>query len=195
VSETLGQILSNCVDAQESLRILRQGLHEATRELQDLQERSRAVRKELCAVHDQVEQLGKDWHESAPLPPLPGSLEPAETAISLTEKTVSEAASPTESQPGPQGKAALGITVDPGAKVVEVLPGTPAEKAGLRPGDVLLGIDGKPTTTSEELLAAIGRADAGTEIRLQIARGEHTEEVTVQLADSSGAASLHDRLE
>jgi S1-C subfamily serine protease len=34
----------------------------------------------------------------------------------------------------------------PGVRVQEVLPGSPAEAAGIRPGDVILSLDGTPIT-------------------------------------------------
>jgi hypothetical protein len=239
MSETLGQMMGNCLDVQEYLRTLRQGLHEATQELHDLREQSRMVkqeliqteasvgglgralegarndiqdcfgetgekflslgqacrdlRQELREVHDQVEQLRKDQHESAFVPPLPGALEPAGRASAGTEEVVPVAPTLGVCDPGLQGKAALGITVDATATVVDVLPGTPADRAGLQTGDVLLGVDGKPITSGEDLRAVIFQASAGTEIRLQVAHGEQTKEVLAQLTESSSAAVLHDR--
>ncbi|GAB4108820.1 MAG: hypothetical protein Kow001_07470 [Acidobacteriota bacterium] len=50
----------------------------------------------------------------------------------------------------------LGIQESRGVLVMEVLEGTPAEKAGLRAGDVITAVNGKPVDSPEELSSALG---------------------------------------
>ena len=51
----------------------------------------------------------------------------------------------------------------------EVLPGTPADKAGLRPGDVVASIDGQPVVTWPQFVDAVHNSD-GREIHFDVLR-------------------------
>ena len=81
-------------------------------------------------------------------------------------------------------KAMLGVyseDAEPGAKVKEVVPGSAAEKAGLREGDVITAIDGKTISSSQDLIEAIGKHDKGDEISIGLKRNNSLEELTAQL--------------
>src|SRR5262245_57843883 len=60
-----------------------------------------------------------------------------------------------------QSVKALGVTQVHAILVVRLLPDGPAERAGLRPGDVIVELDGAPVGTSQELVAAIQRLGTG----------------------------------
>jgi S1-C subfamily serine protease len=68
-----------------------------------------------------------------------------------------------------------------GAYVTSVSPGTPAEAAGLRAGDVITNVGGQRITSSDELGTAIRRSKPGdsVEIRWQRAGAERTAIVTL----------------
>jgi serine protease Do len=53
---------------------------------------------------------------------------------------------------GPEARRAFGIadSVDKGAVITNVMPGGPAARAGLRPGDVLLEVNRKPVANARE---------------------------------------------
>jgi len=57
-----------------------------------------------------------------------------------------------------------------GALVTEVLPGDAAEKAGIKAGDVILGIDGKPAKDRRELIRMIAALRVGSKVGVQIVR-------------------------
>jgi Do/DeqQ family serine protease len=57
-----------------------------------------------------------------------------------------------------------------GAFVAEVVPGSPAETAGLEPGDVILSVDGEEVRTAAELRNEIGLKRIGEEVELEILR-------------------------
>jgi len=57
-----------------------------------------------------------------------------------------------------------------GALVGEVFPGDPADKAGIKPGDVLLGVNGKPAKDRRELLQMIAALHIGAKATIQILR-------------------------
>jgi carboxyl-terminal processing protease len=59
--------------------------------------------------------------------------------------------------------------------VVQVMPGSPARKGGLRPGDVLLEVNGKPVPgLSLKRVAEIVRGPAGSKVTLKVAHGGTT---------------------
>ena len=63
-------------------------------------------------------------------------------------------------------------------------PGGPAEKAGLRPGDVVVKFEGKPVTDDGELIVAIRARAVGDEVTLTIRRGGSEQDVTMVLQGS-----------
>lgn len=58
----------------------------------------------------------------------------------------------------------------PGVQIGHVLPGSPAEKAGLREGDVLVGIDDVEVSDFEDLRGALLSRKIGQEVTLRIRR-------------------------
>ncbi|MHC4598968.1 MAG: PDZ domain-containing protein [Planctomycetota bacterium] len=71
-----------------------------------------------------------------------------------------------------------------GALISSVSPGSPGEKAGVKPGDILLAIDGKPANAAffEEiplLYKRVADLTPGSETRLRLLRGKETLEVAV----------------
>jgi C-terminal processing protease CtpA/Prc len=69
-----------------------------------------------------------------------------------------------------EGSKHLGLTVSPEAQILEVTPETPADRAGLQPGDVVVKVDGKPINTGEDLRQALEHAEGGKEVGLTVAR-------------------------
>lgn len=70
-----------------------------------------------------------------------------------------------------QGIGASLESSDTGIKVVEVFEDSPAEKSGLRPGDIIIAVDGKSVVGMDAASAAtLIRGEAGTEVRLTIIR-------------------------
>lgn len=56
-------------------------------------------------------------------------------------------------------------------RVVEVQPGSSAERAGLRPGDLIVEIENRPVRDLDDLQAALGRHPVGVPLRLEVLRG------------------------
>jgi hypothetical protein len=68
-------------------------------------------------------------------------------------------------------RAWLGIDVaatpQGGVMVVDVFPGSPAQAAGMEPGDVITRLNGKPVFSPSDVTSAIASAHPGQRIRLQ----------------------------
>jgi hypothetical protein len=71
--------------------------------------------------------------------------------------------------------------MDPGVTVKEVLPGSPAAKAGLKAGDRLLTLDGRWTDSVADCYMAAGFVRPGTAARLTVLRDGKEVELTVNV--------------
>ena len=80
-----------------------------------------------------------------------------------------------------------------GALVASVSKGSPAEKAGLQPGDVIRQIDGHAIVASGDLPAWVGQAQPGQQAKLSVWRQGKVVELTATLADASDKASKQAR--
>jgi Do/DeqQ family serine protease len=69
-----------------------------------------------------------------------------------------------------------------GVLVMRVVPNTPAEKAGIRKGDVIVQIDGEAVTAAEKLQSLVENSQIGQSLKLKLRRGSQTKEVAVQTA-------------
>ncbi len=75
-----------------------------------------------------------------------------------------------------------------GVVVVRVLPNTPAEKAGLRRGDVVTDIDGQAIATAEQLQQLVEISQIGQTLKLQVQRGNLSKQLSVKTAELDNAA-------
>jgi len=89
---------------------------------------------------------------------------------------------------------AFGLKRHRGAVVTQVVPGSAAEKAGLRPGDVIVGIDGKQVNDGSALRNAIGVLRAGTSVHLEVIREGRPMKVTATIALPGDARTEGERL-
>ncbi|MEC4805607.1 MAG: HhoA/HhoB/HtrA family serine endopeptidase [Jaaginema sp. PMC 1080.18] len=67
-----------------------------------------------------------------------------------------------------------------GVLVMQVLPNTPAERGGIRRGDVITEIDGKPIKTSEEVQRFVENSGVGKNLQFKVLRGDRTTTVTIR---------------
>ncbi|HIK22395.1 MULTISPECIES: HhoA/HhoB/HtrA family serine endopeptidase [unclassified Thermosynechococcus] len=75
-----------------------------------------------------------------------------------------------------------------GVLVLQVLPNTPAAKAGLRWGDVITAVDGEPITSADQLQNIVDSAAVGQVLNLTVQRGDRTQRIAVRTAALQGAA-------
>jgi serine protease Do len=75
------------------------------------------------------------------------------------------------------GAGAGGVTVS------AVTAGSPAEQAGLKVGDTIVSVDGKPVKNGDELVADIASRKPGTKVNLGLVRNGKKQDATVIVTD------------
>jgi len=73
--------------------------------------------------------------------------------------------------------------VNSGVTVANVVAGTPAETAGIKVGDTITSVDGKPVKNGEELVADIASRRPGTKVELGFIRNGKKQDATVTVGD------------
>jgi serine protease Do len=100
----------------------------------------------------------------------------------------------------PELAKSFGLKENKGALVAEVFKGTPAEKAGIEQGDIILGFNGKDISESKELPRMLASTPVGEKVTIKLLRngsinermvkvGEMEEE-KAELAEDSSRKSL-----
>ncbi len=85
----------------------------------------------------------------------------------------------------PPLRAAIGVFVkdgDNGPKIEAVQPKSPAEKAGVKKGDEITHVNGKPMKTRKDLSDTLRRFRAGTKVKFTLLRDGKKLELTITLA-------------
>ncbi len=70
-----------------------------------------------------------------------------------------------------------------GVTVSDVTPGSPAEQAGIKVGDTIISVDGKPVKNGDELVADIASRKPGSKVSLGLVRNGKKQDATVTVAD------------
>ena len=88
---------------------------------------------------------------------------------------------------------ALGLKVENGVILADVTQGGPAATAGLKPGDIVVSMDGKRMENGRQFRINIYARGAGEQVALDVRRGERQLSVRVPVAERhSGSARLAD---
>jgi S1-C subfamily serine protease len=85
---------------------------------------------------------------------------------------------PAESRPW------LGVVETPAtdrAEVQSVVPDSPAAQAGLKPGDIIERLDNTPISDFSALQQAVRSRKSGSQVRLEVRRGDELYEMRVRL--------------
>jgi len=80
-------------------------------------------------------------------------------------------------------RGSLNLTATRGALIQDVTPGSPGDRAGLRPYDVIVALDGKAEGNDDELIRDIAGHAPGTAVQLRIVRDGRQDDVMVKLAE------------
>src|ERR1700746_131624 len=75
--------------------------------------------------------------------------------------------------------------VQSGVTISNVVPGSPADSAGLKVGDTIVSVDGKPIKNGDELVAELASRRPGAKVTLGYFRNGKKEEASVTVADRS----------
>ena len=94
----------------------------------------------------------------------------------------------------------LGLPSVVGALVSQVVDGSPADRAGIRTGDVITAVNGQPVKSNSELRNTIGLLRVGDKVDIGLLRDGKPLRVTAVIADtaaelSGGPASIHKSFE
>lgn len=76
------------------------------------------------------------------------------------------------------------LAVDKGAFITYVAPDSPAGKAGLEPGDIVINLNGEEITTAQELIHAIHSGQIGQRVEIIFWRGETKNTTHATLVES-----------
>jgi serine protease Do len=77
----------------------------------------------------------------------------------------------------------LKLPVAHGAVVQDITNGSPAERAGLRPYDVIVSLDDRPIANDDQLIREIAARSPGSAARLHLVRDGHEQSLTVKLTE------------
>ncbi len=100
----------------------------------------------------------------------------------------------------PEMQELFGLPDRQGAIVQEVVAGLPADQAGLKHGDVIREVNGKPVTDSSDLVSLVSSIPPGETVNLKVLRDGKTKTLGVVLAErdeesDGGEAKKQDRVE
>ncbi len=72
-----------------------------------------------------------------------------------------------------------------GVYVENVVPGDPADKAGIRSGDIITSVDGQPVTSGRELASLVARIPVGKKTHIALMRDGNKKNISVKVAKQS----------
>jgi serine protease Do len=83
----------------------------------------------------------------------------------------------------PDIQRSLNLPVEEGALVEDVTAGSPAERAGVRPYDVVVSLEGRAILHEDDLIRRVATMTPGATVTLEIVRDGRTQPVSVKLAE------------
>lgn len=81
----------------------------------------------------------------------------------------------------PRGFVGIEFEDKDGIVVSKVLPGSPAQKAGIKPGDRIESVKSASIDDAKDLQRAFAKAGVGTKLKVTVKRGDKTEDLTLEL--------------
>jgi serine protease Do len=101
--------------------------------------------------------------------------------------------------PTPEQMNALNLKSKKGSLIMDVVPGGPAQKAGLKKNDLVVKYQGQPVADSASLQSRVADTPIGTDASMEVMRDGKPVDVTVKIGDLNDAiqkmaTSVEDRL-
>jgi serine protease Do len=83
----------------------------------------------------------------------------------------------------PELAKSFGLQAEEGILINQVMPGSPAETAGLKAGDLVQSVDGKSIKETRQLQRVIAETDIGKTVEISILRGKEQRTLKVQVRE------------
>jgi membrane-associated protease RseP (regulator of RpoE activity) len=115
-----------------------------------------------------------------PMPTAP----PAQTSpqTQTTPQTQTQTSQPTAATPMVNWLGMQIATQPPGAAVIQTVQiGSPADRAGINPGETIEAVNGRPINSAQDIAAAVKGLGPGSRVTLQLAYGSGTSEAELTL--------------
>jgi Do/DeqQ family serine protease len=85
----------------------------------------------------------------------------------------------------PESARSLGLKEASGVVVIEFLRRSPADRAGLEPGDVILTVDGRPVEGAAQLRNELAAAEVGSTLKLGVVREGRRHEIVITVEEAT----------
>jgi len=92
----------------------------------------------------------------------------------------------------PELQKAFGLPDQNGAFVDDIFTNTPAQKAGIKPGDVITEINGKQITDAHSLQLTVSQSTPGSSVNVKLIRNGSEKTMSVKLGELPGAITQSD---
>ncbi len=86
----------------------------------------------------------------------------------------------------------LGLPAQDGTLIAGIINGSPADRGGIKPGDMLVAIDAQPVRDAQQMLETIAMLAPGHDAKLSIRRGNQSIERAVKIARRPPPESLQE---
>jgi serine protease Do len=90
----------------------------------------------------------------------------------------------------PELAQSFGLKEPTGALVADIEPGSPADKAGIKKGDIILKFNGKEITKTKELPTIVAMTPVGETVTVTILRDGKTSDVTLKVGKMPGETTV-----
>lgn len=91
--------------------------------------------------------------------------------------------------------ASFGLKKAAGALVNEVVPGSPAARAGIRQGDIIVGIDGREVRDVQQLQRLVAETPVGKQVEVRVIREKKEVRLSMKLGSAESAEARQARPE